>query len=465
MRHSTMKTFLRICGTLLFLSTPAFGQINTVQAQAEAALVNGNPALAADLTAQLLETNPNDSAALFILALAQADLGDLRQSAVTAGLAYRTAPTERSRLQAAQLAGGARFSLKQYARAELWLRRAANHITTEQEAETVVRAFQRAQQANPLSLQFGAQITPSDNINGGSESETFRLEGIDIDFFLPPERLALSGTEYSASAQASYRLSQSAVQMTSVGGFLFGRTFTLSPETQEAIPDLSGSDLSQIFAEVSLTHRRQIFDDVGPTLVSLGFGRIWYGGEPYSEYRSFSLDQVFPISSDAQLRIGGGIKDQTALVPQFSTVPGFDPTDSVPLGDPIIYDLRGTYARTLANNDGLQLSLSAAVSDGGFENTFTEYRGRINYKIAKPIWDTRFSFSFELGHKSYDEFTISLDGRRDVFATFGATAVFEKISYFGFSPSATISATRTESDVDIFTSSQIQAGIGAESNF
>lgn len=468
-----MKSHLKICGVLLLCvgATPALSQnqTTTLQAAAEEALVGGDPAQTVTLSREMIAQNPGSFVGHFLLALALADLDQHSDAAKSAGRAYRNAPTEDDKLQSARLAGSSRFAAGQYARSELWLRRAANHVDTEQEAERVVREFQRAQAANPISLSFGGQITPSSNVNNGSENETFRLEGIDIDFALPPERLALAGTIISANVQLGYKLSESASQTTSVSGYIYGKTVELTSEAQATVPFLPASAFDIYIAQVSLSHQRQIFDGLGPTGVSLTINRLWSRDSELSTGQTLKLQQVIPLDDNSFVTISGGRNRQDGLVGGIE-IPGIGTGNDTGGGDETIdfsdgYDLTASYTTTLANDDALSLSLTKSLNDGGFENISTEYQGRVDYNVSQPLFDIRWSLAAELGYRSYDEFSLSLDGRRDRFGSLSATGVFQGVSYFGFSPSMTFSADRTVSDVEIFTSSTFEARFGVSSNF
>ncbi len=458
------KNFFRTCGLILCLSivsSPAASQtgFTQLQARSEDALVNGDPSQAAKLAQEMLVLDPDNFAGIFLLALAQSDLGDQQQAAATAGRAYKAAPTEETRFQAARLVASARFRDQQYARAELWLRRAANHAQTEDEAEAVVREYVRAAGANPLSLQFTASVAPSDNINNGSQDGVLTFEGIDLIFLLPENRLALSGIEYSGSARINYRLSADDQQTTTLNTFVSGQTYSLSSESQdllasspnEAVQSVVGSDFSSAIAEIGLTRRQLQLSSLGPTTFTVNLGTYWQGGEQLLNYQDLILEQTMPAGEYATLSFRGSIRDQQAL--------------DVSLIDSKIYDLTGAYNTGLANNDQLQLSLALRQNNAGFESTYSEYRGGIGYAFAKPVLNTRWSTSLELGYRNYDEFSTTLDGRRDRFARLQADTVFEGITYFGFSPSMSFRATRTLSSAEEFTSSALEVRFGVQSNF
>lgn len=430
-----------------------------LQTQAEAALVNGNPLQAAQLSMGILEANPDDFAALFILALAQSDLGQDALAAATAERAHNVAREDRSQFQAARLVASIRFSMGQYMRAEFWLRRAANHAKTEQDVQTVASEYRAANRANPLTLQFTASVAPSNNINDGSEDGVLNFETIGLSVLLPEDQLALSGIEFAGSARLNYRISEHDRQRTSLTGLLSGETYRLSQEAKEILASspnedvraVEGTDFSTLLAEVGITHQRSGLSPLGPVSLSLNFGTYWEGPERLVNYQDLIVQHSIPIDDNDIFLIRASVRDQQALK---ST-----------LVDSMTYDLIGSYNRTLASGDQLSLSLGWRQSEAGFENTYFEYRTGIDYALNQPVFGARLSTSFEIGYRTYDTFATTLDGRDDQFVTAQTDAIFEQMSYFGFSPSMSISATRTESTAEENTSSAVQILFGIESNF
>lgn len=448
-----VKKCLCVVAIWMTFGQPIFAQpsLLTLQQQAESALVAGDAERAAAVSQELLESAPDSFAGAFLLALALDELGDHTNAAKASSRAYRVAPTQGDKLLAAQLAGTAWFKAEAFTRSEFWLRRAANHIQTEEEARAVVLAFQQSQDANPLSFQLNGWAAPSDNINNGAEDEIFRLEDVPIDFFLPPERLALSGIEYAAEVQLAYRLSQNERQRTSIGAYAFGRTFTFSEASKNLLPDASGRDFAFGMADLSLIHERLIFETLGPSSISANIGRVWYGGDPIWDYRTWSVQQGFALTGAETLTLRTSTTYQTPL---FS---GADDVTST--------DISAALKATLPNDDTLQLNFARTYSDGGFENVFSEYRVGTIYDIAQPLWNTRWSWSVTLGYRNYDTFPTTLDGRRDTFGTVGIDAVFQDVSYWGFSPKLSLNARRTVSSAEEFTSRGLQGRFVLESNF
>ncbi len=428
------------------------GTAPNLQQQAEAALTNGQPTQAIALAQSMLAGNPDSYAAFFLTALAQSELGQFQQSAQSAGQAFRVARSPDEKVQAARLAASARFRLQQFTRAEWWLRRAANNARTDEDFDNIGREFQNIRRNNPLSIWVNFSAAPSDNINNGSEDDFFQLEGLPFIFDLPPDQRALSGIEFAGDVQLSYRISQGPRQQTNLGAYIYGRTFALSDEAQDSVPDLSGSDFALTLIDLSVTHERLIFDQLGPSSAALNFGKSHYSGEPLWNYWKVTLGQGFTVDDSSTFSLFASFQDQAAQLESQR--------------DTEISEITGRYATSLANDDQLQFALTGRLNDtSDAETTYEEYQANIDYTISQPVFGANWSFNLGLGHINYDEFTLSLDGRQDNYVSLGGTVTFPDISYFGFSPSLSITAKRTESDVSQFTSSQVQGRLGIQSNF
>ncbi len=451
MKNWTISSMLTLALSLAANAAVAQG-LPDLQRQAEDALTDGQADQTIALAQNILVNDPDSYAALFLMALAQSELGQFRQAAISAGQAFGATRSPDEKVQAARLAASTRFRMQQFTRAEWWLRRAANNARTDEEFSNIRREFQNIRQNNPLSVWVNFSAAPSDNINNGSEDEFFQLEGLPFLFSLPPDQRALSGIEYAGDVQLSYRLIDGPRQRTSIGAYAYGRTFSLSKDTQDKVPDLKGSDFALALIDLSVTHERLIFDQVGPSSVALNVGTSRYSGKPLWDYWKVTLRQGFGLGDYGTFSLLASFQDQTARL------------DSQ--RDTEIIELTGRYAKSLANGDQLQLSLTGRLNDtSDVETTYEEYQASIDYNIDQPVFGADWAFNGGVGHVNYDEFTLSLDGRRDNYVSLGGTVTFSEISYFGFSPSLSITAKRTESDVSQFTSSQVQGRLGIQSNF
>lgn len=271
-------------------------------------------------------------------------------------------------------------------------------------------------------------------------------------FEFGPEARALSGVEYSLSADLSYRLSSNQDHITEASFYLYGRTYTLSSASQATVPDISGSDFAYAVAEASLSHRHYLFDGLGPTGVELNIGHIWSGGHPLWQYYEVSLSQGFNIGTNGSATILASVENRVAQ----------DEVQS----DTVVYKLQGFYAHRFGNQDNLRLMLGYQFNDAIDPTyTYSDISASVSYALSQPVWGMNLSFNVGGGYKNYDEFILSLDGRRDTYGTVGATADFYNISYYGFSPRVSLSATKTNSNVVRYSTLELQGSIGIQSNF
>jgi hypothetical protein len=459
-----MGGYLNIGGLILMCllaaaQAMAEADLRRTQDAAEQALIARDATTAAALAQDLLAAAPGSFTGLMLLALAQSDLGDMQGAAATGRLAYRTAPDKATRLQAARLTAAAHFQLGQFARSEIWLRRASNHARMQDDADTVARDYSRAAQANPLSIQTTASVAPSSNVNNGSVDGILRFEGIDLELQLPEDQRALSGIAYAGSVRLGYRLSQDAAQTTSAGLLLSGATYSLSRDARALLDDspiarvqgLTGHDFRSFRAEAGLTHSRIDLSPLGPASATLDFGGYWEGGVHLVNYHALTLQQVIPYGPDRRITVTGSTQWQDAV--------------SASVVDAVVHDLSSAYDLRLPNRDQMQLTLAVRHRDGGFENIYDEYRAGIGYAFGQPMLAMRLSAGLEVGYRHYDTFPTTLDGRRDRFASVTGTAVLDRLTYFGFAPTFTAKATRTQSTASEYTTSVVEIGVGVQSTF
>lgn len=448
-----MKTLAQIwliCLLLMTADASAGPNVADEQSEIEAALVRGDPANAAELARGMAQSYPGAFAPAFLLGLALLELGEFDAAARTAAIAYGNALTSRDKQQAAQLAGNAWFSEGALTRAAFWLRRAANNAESEEEFLRIAETYAEVRAANPLDVHVGLWIAPTDNINGGAENEVFQLEGLPFDFTLPPDRVALSGLEFGADVAATYRLSSTSDQTTTVGVYVFGQSYALSPESRARAPDLDGGDFSYIAADLSLTHERLIFVDLGPTALGVNGGRVWTGGTPTWDYFTVAARQGIALPDGASLTLRASQTRQVSRT-------GAAPVD--------LTQFSTSYRHPFDGGDVLETRISAIYHDGGFENIYTEFTAETGYVWDQPVDGLQLSMNLMLGNRSYDTFPTTLDGRRDQFGRIGLDALFTGISYWGFSPQVSAAATRTASTAEEFTSRSLEARIGVRSTF
>ncbi len=340
--------------------------------------------------------------------------------------------------------------MRRYLAAQFWLRRATNHAETAQDAQRLSADMQAIRASNPITFNLSFSAAPSDNVNGGAAEKHFQLGGFNFEF--APSSLARSGIEYSGQAAVTYRLSQTENSTTTAGLSLYGRSYALSATAKKTAPGVSGSDFALTQVEGTLRHRASLREGFGPSEAALQFGKTWYGGDALRTHVRLALAQDFVLGPNAALKLSGFAEQQNAL--------------STQQVDTDIFDLTGLYAQRLPNNDVLRLTLQHRLHDAAQESfSFSDSRFVVSYDQLERIWNAKLSYYLGFGYKNYDTYSLSLNGRRDRSISVGATAVFEAVSYYGFSPNLTIAATSTKSNVARFTSNSVAARLGFTSNF
>ena len=226
----------------------------------------------------LLQYDPEDPVAYFVLAIAHGELGDLTLSRKAAGYAYRYSETPDDRFRAGQIAAKSAYFEERYSLAQFWLRRTAIHADSDAQRSAVAKDYQALRRLNPWSLRLDAALRPSNNVNNGSEDALQIIDGVPITGRLSGAAQALSGLIATLDVRGQYRFHSSDTAASHVGVRVYTRHVALSSDAQLQAPGLRNADLSQQYFETSLGHRRKARAGVvGGTLAA---GQSWYGNNP-----------------------------------------------------------------------------------------------------------------------------------------------------------------------------------------
>ncbi len=413
-------------------------------------LKQGNPTAARTVALLLLERDQDDRVAWLALMQAALALGEPGHAALAGRQAYRLTQNPGERFALARQVSQQHVLAGQITRAQWWMRKALNDAPTPQAKQVAGNEFIRIRRSNPLTMRLNFSAAPNNNVNNGSSSDTINIFG--LPFVLSPDARALSGIEVSAGVDLKYRLAQGQDRATDIGLKLFGRTFKLSNAAQAAAPDVSGSDYSFALAEAFLMQTRRFPNTSGPTTLVLTVGKNWYATAPYSRYGRLTVAQSYQLADTTGLVVSGGYERQISISG------GGTPSD--------IFTLGTTVNHRLQNRDALGLSLrlqETTSPDVNLENTSVKAGAR--YGFGKPVLGTKFSLSMSVEKRDYDVSVYDLAGRHDLTLSAGAAMVFPGISYFGFSPSFSVEASRTESNVNIFDRDSVALRMGVQSNF
>ena len=172
-------------------------------------LEEGRPGEAAAVADLLLQRDPNDLNALIIGARAALAENDPAQAIALSRRAYWGTEDRDALFVAARLAANGHAMLQQDTRRQLWLRRAAQYSPSDDATAAIARDYQSLRQRNPWSTSLRFGVTPTQNLNNGSNVE----EQLSFLPFVGPvitslsaEAQALSGLEFSGGISKRYRI-------------------------------------------------------------------------------------------------------------------------------------------------------------------------------------------------------------------------------------------------------------------
>lgn len=452
------------CLTCLFYATGLSAQTLQLSLEdgriaARNAALSGNFELARDFALALTQANPDDRSALIVLAAALPQLGEAREGRRAGARAFALSRNDAERYEAARLTALAAANEERYTLSQIWLRRAAIYAPDERAIRQTRSDYRGIRNLNPLSVNLGFSITPSNNVNGGSDNAFNIIDGIidgngnPLNGYFNGAARALPGTAATADIRLSYAISGDANQSTSVSARAYARSVWLNAEGREIAPDSRNSDFGSQRLEFSLDHRRRAGDGI---LSAHGLiGASWFGGDLNSGYVRTRLSYGRSLNERTRLTITGSL-EQT-----------FDPSPWTANNE------RGTLAASLTfitqsgNRVGTSLSYDAQASDN-LNERYESLTAQLTYVWTDPIGPVQLSAALGASLADYRDYTIILpvpDGRQDtrIFASLSAT--FPDIDYAGFVPVVTLGLQDTQSNVSRFERSEFSLDVGIRSSF
>lgn len=343
-----------------------------------------------------------------------------------------------------------RYDQGQLLAAQWWLRRAANYAPDRAQADRNRDDFRQIREQARLRPSLSFNLRPASNINNGAQDRILSLG--DITLVFPSSALALSGVEYSGRANLEWRISQSPKARSFVDLDLYGRSYVLSAQARDRAPNAKGSDYALTQVALGLTHLRQLRPNWGLTGLRVSFGNLRSGGQDLRRFRRVDLSQGFALSARSYLTASVFVEEQIPLRPDQPRA--------------TLRGLRADYRLDLGQGGRLGLALDRQIYDASSATAsyrFDQLYG--SYDLARPVFGTGVTLFAAASRKTYDEFSLSLDGRRDQRHELGATVVFNQATYLGFSPSVTLSAHRTRSNVDLYDTQGASMSLGFQSRF
>lgn len=419
------------------------------------AIDSGNPALALRVTDALLQRDADDVTALILKARAARDLGQFDIAQPAAARAWSLADTPQERFDSARVMAQVLSSQGKRTRAQLWLRRAVQHAPDDAARQTIVREYRYVSARNRWNTQLNFALAPNSNINNGSVKDTTEI----LNFFtqdyviadLGGAAVALSGLEASAGATVKYRLLEDTTHRTDLLMQVDTRRYILSDEAERIAPTAEASDFALDSLNIGIDHRWR--DQTAPLEYQLGalVGVTQYGGDHYSDQARLSFGINRALDRQTQISL--------ALAADATRGPLAPHADGLRLGLNIQH--RQAQGTLLA----ARLSLSQSRSDSDSAD-YDDIRLDL---IAEPTWTivgAAPQFGLSLRGRDYDSYNLfSPDGRRDREVALYLTLSFAQAELYGFIPTMTVEASRTDSNIGLFDVNRYGLQMGFRSAF
>ncbi|WP_298292489.1 surface lipoprotein assembly modifier [uncultured Litoreibacter sp.] len=407
---------------------------------------------AAALSRTILQGDPDDQAALLALAQAEVGAGRISAGVKAAKAAWRASDTAAERYSSSIVTAQALAQNGKRLQAQLWLRRAAQHAPNEGFKARAARDFKYVRATNPVRANLRFSISPSSNINNGSANDRATLGG--LSFLLDGEAQALSGLEYRLGGDLSRIFLLSERQNLTFGVGFDTSSYSLSSSAKALAPNASASNYA--FQELQFSVSSRLNDKDGPayTQFRLELGQNWYGGDALARFAEAKVDRTITVGKRAQLRFGGGVKRQWRQDSAFRSS--------------TTWNANAVYLMGLEN--GNSISFNGAVSDVSSASAAIAHQSAeigVGYRLGKPVFGKSFlELSLAAKLSEYDRRTILAPSpRRDTRLSANATITFNDLDYFGFSPTATLSASRNRSNVALNETQQLGLSFGLRSSF
>ena len=439
--------------------TPAPPDITLTLDQARAlavrAAVEGQPRAVLQLAGGLLQADPRDSMAHFLIAGAHGMLGQPAAGRKSAARAFRYAQTQGRRFEAAELAARLSYVEKRPTLTQLWLRRAIQSAPNDQVERQLGKDYARVRAENPFSFSLRGGLRPSSNINNGADSALQIIEGVPVTGVLSGSAQALSGLIAQGDLSLRYRLRGDAKSLTSVAGRLYVQRVMLSEEAKDLSPTSRNDDFGYTYAEVSLDHAFATKDDGGSARIGAAAGRLWSGGTSAYDFARVTAGRSWKLAPDVRLTFSGSAEMRHAIDPRRQ--------------DNQRFSLTGAVQHTLADGGRVQLSLNLQDVRSDFVNDrSTGGSLRATYAFARQIGPAVVTAGVTAGYQDYPDYVAFVKvpgGRQDRSIYADVSLFFPDYDYAGFAPTVTMTTGRKSSNVSRFDTRELSISLGIESKF
>lgn len=424
------------------------GQMRELAGQA---VLQGQSGLAYDLSGALVERDDADLNAHLIRSRAARNLGRNEDALNHARRAWSLADTPDSRYSVSLAMAQALSSSGRRTAAQLWLRRAVQIAPTDALKARAAADFRYVRRQNRWATALRFSVAPSSNINNGSRNETSELLGLPFEFQLEGEARALSGVEISTGLSTRYRIVENDRKRTDLLFGLSHRTYVLSDEAKEIAPDANGFDFATSSVFVGLEESYTLPGGKARLGWDAQLGRTWYAGDPLLDYTRIGVNYrraagkrgLVSAAISRDMQDGAGSRDDAAI-------------------------LRASLGYGMALKNGDQFSLSTRFVQSTSDAGYLDYDRRAlsaSYRMAKPVGPTQLEFGLTVSEKHHDASSLSPDGRDERTVEARVTAALPEMDFYGFMPTVTLNAERTDANIDLYETETYGIQLGVRSAF
>jgi tetratricopeptide (TPR) repeat protein len=403
------------------------------------------------MTQALLSADPSDLDALLMASRASRELGRMDDALGFGRRAWKAADTQVEKYAASMVMARAYSASGRQTAAQLWLRRARQLGPDDQAKALAAKEFQRAKFFNPWTTNLSFNVAPTSNLNNGTTRDSIYFDALGLTMVPSTTAVALSGTEISGGFETLYRFNETEVTRWTLSAAASHSTYILSEESKRQAPGSKGSDFSSSRVSFGLSQDKRFPSAFTELSWSAQVAQSWYGGDPLT--RSFILGLSGNHALPDQKRVGFGISHewQRGLNGR---------ADANILGGKL------WWSTPVADRDLLRLTLGGTLSQStaSFQD-YNELRLSALYALGKPVLKSNLSFSATMRKRHYDVTPYASGGRDDQGVSVSATAVLRDVEYFGFRPSVTVTASKTESNLDLYDSHEYGMFMGIRSAF
>lgn len=459
-----MKRLLHACAVAVAVWATATTAQDTINvpidragAIATQALIAGDTAFAVQLAEAVLAQNPDDRAALLVVASGAPRLGNPDRGYQAGVRAWRLSEPGTQRYEAARLTALAANAQERFTAATFWLRLALISAPNETARDQTVRDARVVAQRNPWSTQLSFSLAPSKNVNGGSETETSSAPGNPTGT-LSEDALRLEGVRGSLGITTSYRFQQNAQSQSRIGISLQSGRVRITEETQ--VPDESFDTSS---ARLFLRHDRV----VGEGRLSLGLS---YGTYTYRDLTDLEEQTTVGESYDV---LGASVDYSVPLTESLSLQLGLNRENLAysQRGIGEVDRLRSTASLAYVTEAGNRVSATYSVtdSDGDSPNyTSVAKSFSTDFRWAEPVFGVTVSNGVGFRWSDYPDYRLiaPVDGGRQDETVFAYLSLgFPEFEFAGFVPGVRFDRTQTDSNVSRFDQSGSTTSFTITSSF